>query len=427
MTSVSYAVPESALVSRGRRFLALSNENERLSYLFDLDILQRIDQHACAGLHALPRRGLENAGVLYGYVERGRKGERVVVVEDISPLESEHLFGPDFRLSDADRGALPKVANKTAVGIYRTHTRPDPAPTIDDEELWVATQVSVPEGFLLIVAPSIRSSSTAVLYPRAGTGFSPVHEFPLRSSALERDGAVIVAEPGARPATEPVNASGDAAKTARRPFRAPLVLAAALACCVVIGSFLMNPSSTPIPAEQTRERIQPVPVAVLPQQEQPAPAPDLPATAPAPPVKKKATATPASTAPEKPRIIVPSRVSLEPAPDSAFRRFWSRFPGARGFQRDFRGSEGYTPARAGRQFSPNYPLSLASELRRVSPIVVRLNLDDRGNVEKAKVLSRGVRSEVRNISTDTLRKWRFRPARVNGRSVPSRVNVVLHF
>lgn len=417
MASLSHAGPSKPLVSRGRRFLALQDEVQHSSQLIDLDVLTTIDQHTVAGLHLVPRRGLENAGVLYGYVERGREGQRVVVIDDSRPIESEHMFGPDFRLSEADWEAFKHPEGRTVVGVYRSHTRTDPPPTEDDGRLWSASSV-LQDGLLLVVTPSLRSASTAVAFSRDTAGFRRFAEFPMRAAALEREGYVIVAEPGAKAGeVKPIVLAP--AKRGRRPT--PLLWwTAALAVFLAAASLLLY---RPAPdAGQSRTRTsEPVAVMTPTPPEPAAAAPAAPSTA----RPKRERQPPVRRAPE--RVVSAARVTLESVPQNAFRRFWSSIPGARKLQRDFRGAENYQPPRAGRQPSPQFPLRMASELADLSPIVVRLNINERGRVEKAKVLSHGVRSEIREAAVAGLRGWQFRPARAGARAVSSRVNVILHF
>ncbi|HEX8984593.1 MAG TPA: hypothetical protein VF767_04150, partial [Bryobacteraceae bacterium] len=76
------------------------------------------------------RRRQESGGVLLGLSERGEDGVRVKVERAVE-VPSEHLFGPRYSLSEADKELLEEVVEEstrsrdglTAVGFYRTHAR----------------------------------------------------------------------------------------------------------------------------------------------------------------------------------------------------------------------------------------------------------------------------------------------------------------
>ena len=88
---------------------------------------------AGAGLGTLPRRGLEVGGLLLGRIVNPNPGQYIVSIEKTEPVEIEHVRGPSYILSSADREELfrhlRKYGKKSSkgpevVGFYRSHTRP---------------------------------------------------------------------------------------------------------------------------------------------------------------------------------------------------------------------------------------------------------------------------------------------------------------
>jgi len=59
-----------------------------------LDAVRRLSLVVEAGFHALRTRGLEVGGLLLGKFTPGH--ERITVIEDFEPLDSEHRSGPSY-------------------------------------------------------------------------------------------------------------------------------------------------------------------------------------------------------------------------------------------------------------------------------------------------------------------------------------------
>jgi hypothetical protein len=87
-------------------------------------------------------RAPETGGILLGRVSR--EGESILVsVEQSAPVPSEHLFGPHYSLSEADKKLCQEVMDERArggsplgaVGFYRTHARPGMGLDADDVAL----------------------------------------------------------------------------------------------------------------------------------------------------------------------------------------------------------------------------------------------------------------------------------------------------
>ena len=103
---------------------------KRLTVYLNVEVCDGLGPRVTEGLKSLPRRGLEVGGLLLGWVDKG--GELSVIVQDFEPFEAEHVRGPSYSLSDADRGRLEQrieywqsnPAGLSVVGYYRSHTRP---------------------------------------------------------------------------------------------------------------------------------------------------------------------------------------------------------------------------------------------------------------------------------------------------------------
>jgi hypothetical protein len=124
-----------------------------LTVRLDPDVSARLDAAVMEGYKAVPRRGLEVGGLLLGSIQ----GDGVLV-DDFVPVESEHLHGPSYLLSDKDKTFLAaeiarvqaEAGSARVVGLYRSHTRPDFAPTAEDQALMTAHCPSDSSVFLLL-------------------------------------------------------------------------------------------------------------------------------------------------------------------------------------------------------------------------------------------------------------------------------------
>ncbi len=110
---------------------------------------------AVEALRSLPRRGLEIGGVLVG------TAGNPLVVEAVQPVDSEHLYGPRYRLSESDSErftAAFRATKRSPVGLFRTITGEgesggyglDPG----DQE-WMRAHFADREAVLLLVVPKM--------------------------------------------------------------------------------------------------------------------------------------------------------------------------------------------------------------------------------------------------------------------------------
>ena len=136
------------------------------------------------GFKALPRRGLETGGLLIG--RRRQAGNQVVIdIDDFEPVESEHVTGPSYVLSDADLRLLEtKIAAREAasiVGFYRSHTRSGFAITEEDAVLF-STYFPVESDVFLLLKSNDFGPPTGGFVIREGgevLSHSPYAEFQL--------------------------------------------------------------------------------------------------------------------------------------------------------------------------------------------------------------------------------------------------------
>jgi protein TonB len=83
------------------------------------------------------------------------------------------------------------------------------------------------------------------------------------------------------------------------------------------------------------------------------------------------------------------------------------------------------PAVAIQQALPRFPEPLKNMLNKPSAVEVAVNIDVEGKVVKAEATGSDAHVLLKQAAVDAARKWRFRPATVNGKPVPS--NAVLKF
>ena len=90
-----------------------------------LDVVDRLAAEFLRGFGAVPKRGAEVGGVLFGSVEPGpAKDTSIVRVEDFEPVPCSYVRGPSYLLTGDDRALFDDVCRRRdPVGYYRSHTR----------------------------------------------------------------------------------------------------------------------------------------------------------------------------------------------------------------------------------------------------------------------------------------------------------------
>jgi TonB family protein len=184
----------------------LSTENEAVhcadhTSIFTGGVGERIREEAFNGLKSLPRRGVEIGGFLTSTEKIHNAGAHVDGVEFV---ESEHRFGPAYRLSPSDIRALKEKVRlslasggKSLVGFFRTCTRDEFAVDLNDIE---AIQEAMPSTrYIVLVRPFQNGSAAVHVFPFDGVEAGPcLWEFAL---AMPAPGQVVTA--GAMPVEGP--------------------------------------------------------------------------------------------------------------------------------------------------------------------------------------------------------------------------------
>src|SRR5437773_74355 len=168
---------------------------KRLTVYLNVEVCDGLGPRVTEGLKSLPRRGLEVGGLLLGWVDKG--GELSVIVQDFEPFEAEHVRGPSYSLSDADRGRLEQrieywqsnPAGLSVVGYYRSHTRP--GLYLDEADFQIIREYfSDPGQVCLLIRPSFTEIGTAgFFFWEDGEihGESSYFEFPFDSARLRSE------------------------------------------------------------------------------------------------------------------------------------------------------------------------------------------------------------------------------------------------
>ena len=85
------------------------------------------------------------------------------------------------------------------------------------------------------------------------------------------------------------------------------------------------------------------------------------------------------------------------------------------------------PPRTVREVMPQVPAKLAKELPGDLRMDLRVSLDPSGRVREIDLLSPGADERLAKVAADAVRQWRFEPARIRGKAVPSELIATLNF
>ena len=89
-----------------------------------------------------------------------------------------------------------------------------------------------------------------------------------------------------------------------------------------------------------------------------------------------------------------------------------------------RGRKRYVQARAVSKPLPSVPARMAAGIKRETPVDLRLKVDRDGRIRDLRIVSLQ-HAELAKLTADAAERWRFEPARFDGRPVAS--DVILHF
>jgi protein TonB len=209
----------------------------------NLTAARRLDAMSRKALSAIPRRGLEIGGLLLGRVSIPNTDQYIVAVDDFDVVDIEHLRGPSYTLSGADRQELqarmrpyskPK-SGMQVVGFFRSHTRP--GLYLDEYDLDV------------LRAYFAQPSSVALLLRPASDGLSTAGFFVWEEGDIHRASSYRVFEVPAEQADFVADASGPAESPL--PAQGPVVsegAAAAAAAPAAEPDTTARPEAPPAPA-----------------------------------------------------------------------------------------------------------------------------------------------------------------------------------
>jgi TonB family protein len=193
------------------------------------EVLSRLGMEALQAFKAIPRRGLEVGGLLLG--TRDAEG---IHIHSIVPIESEHRWGPSYKLSETDRKELDAALgnHSDAVGLYRSHTRSKDLRLEEDDIALFERRFNTPEHVFVLVQPATRA--VEIFFPVAGpAGQVSVAAGPFSVAAGRLDVATEGLPAAATTETPAVVAHGPTPPRFKIPWRrlassSALVAAAAL-------------------------------------------------------------------------------------------------------------------------------------------------------------------------------------------------------
>ena len=234
-----------------------------VSVRLSLDAVVRLGLAVREGFGALRRRGLETGGLLIGS-KRGSGNAVVVDVEDFEPVESEHATGPSYLLSDADHRLLEAsiatreaaAKNRSIVGFYRSHTRPDFAITAEDASLFSTYFSKASDVFLLIKSNEGGPPTGGFIIREGGKVLSdsPYSQFPfdrtnVMPAARQNPVSAMPTSQAPHPAAQVVQppAPSWTGWMVRRPVW--LATAVAVALCVALSIGIRKRSAGSMPAK----------------------------------------------------------------------------------------------------------------------------------------------------------------------------------
>lgn len=275
---------------------------------------------------------------------------------------------------------------------------------------------------------SVATVMYAILHKRPDFGQVPS---PPLARALER---ALAKRPGARYAA--VNAFADALRTlpapggeadaaapgqrrlAARPLLVAVVVALAVVALLCAGFFLMRSRATEYHPGQILPPPTRWPLIAAVQPAKPRPAPQPPASPrPAPP---RRTPAPVAAAPARPRVVLLER-SPEPETKSVVKA--KPVPAPRPPARSGGAPRRSMPPRRFQEPAPfpdNPEVVLPEALANgefAETVEMSALIDEVGNVEKVEVLRSSGDERVDRTAAETVRQWRYRPARRAGQPV----------
>lgn len=443
-----------------------------------LELVERLGLAVEQGLGRGPR-GDEIGGILLGRMLPGFG--RAVLIEDFELASCEHLRGGSFTLSAKDMrllGArLARRMPRQVVGYFRSHTRP--GMYLDQDDFAVFSQY-FPDAWqvFLLVRPAKEGPATGGFFFWEDGDInrrSTYREFPFDGAQLATGGFPITGgqpAPAAAPAPRavPVLVPKPEARAPRRLPPLPWIVVPVIAVLFLIAGLFVSekqPAAREAAAAKTSPAVEPLLPEPVPQAAAtPAASPNTavgttqPEGTPAPPAEPKPAPFPKEKAAKKPlpnaaapppvvaarepvhevepppALAVPtqlepkavgalsSQVNAAPPPEADVTYEVPRPGVLRRALHKIEGAEAeagaFVPPSPIRKFAPMKPAGADAAAR---PVDVKVFIDDRGNVTRAQVLTKG--SGLAGAALNAALQWQFTPARKHDKPVAS--EMVLHF
>ncbi|MCW5981647.1 MAG: hypothetical protein KIT09_26420 [Bryobacteraceae bacterium] len=177
---------------------------------FQTSVVRSLKDQALAAFHALPKRGVEVGGVLFGrFVD---DDPLHIQVDGFEEVPCEHKFGPSFVLSETDREKLEEILARppdpglSVVGYYRSCTGRDIALDPADEDL-LQTCFPGDRQIVLSIKPLPSRKCLGWLFSRRRASALPTEPagdpFPFDTGGAEFEPVVPIVEEPVRPPDPP--------------------------------------------------------------------------------------------------------------------------------------------------------------------------------------------------------------------------------
>jgi len=145
------------------------------------DVVDQILPDVLRGFSAIPKRGAEVGGILFGRFE----DEKTVVVDSFEAVPCDYKLGPGYEFTEADRARFKDALTPAAVGYYRSHTGEGFSPTEEDNRR-LADLFRDPRSPLLLIQPFATKISRGAFFFRIDGALQPAakSDFPFSRKLL---------------------------------------------------------------------------------------------------------------------------------------------------------------------------------------------------------------------------------------------------
>lgn len=406
----------SAWRSGRNEYLVWDLEGDACSVLLNLEL--------AGALKKLARRrsARQINAILLGHIEISEWNRALVTIEDcdVIPLPeqfSEHL--EYWRGEEAARLSAVGLMRVAPSGIKDAKSRADPR---DESIAFFNRHFAGLPGVLLLIEPTSHPLGRLLWNNSSGIDSGTAWSEILLDTAKPGSGefTILQGSPVAEYRTTP---AGSGRRALRRWAWAPL--AAALLCITALTFWA---GYRPMPKEVVAQGAEPQatpPAEFTPEQ------PLLQATpTPKPPRVGETLPRPRFNRERRERPPNPSTVTVElhSAPDSIARRLINRVPGMPlAFRFRSKDTASFVAASPVIQVKPTVPTVTARAFPEEVQVNFRVTIDKSGHIVRTTLLNRGANPKFVDAAKTAINRWRFRPARLRKRSVPSALDVTFRF